>query len=236
MLVCSARPHTGTGDALSSTTATRDLPATAASRLRPPSWKDPRLLIGVLLVVGSVVLGARLVQAADRTEPYFAARHALTPGDRVGPDDVAVVRLTLRQADSTYLSAAADLPEGLVAVRTVGAGELVPRAGVGAADDLDVQPVGVPVEGALPAGLVKGAVVDVWVASPDPDRAGAFLPPERLVEGAEVAEVAESGRALGAAGGSTVQVLVGPDPLQAVLGALANDAAVALVLAPGQGG
>jgi hypothetical protein len=31
-------------------------------------------------------------------------------------------------------------------------------------------------------------------------------------------------------------VLVGPEPLQEVLGALANDAAVSLVLAPGQGG
>ncbi len=187
-------------------------------------------------MVLSVVVGARLVSVADRTEPFYVAAHPLTPGDMVGPDDVTVVRLTMQEADLTYLSAATALPEGLVVVRTVGEGELVPRGGVGAAADLGVQPVGVPVEGALPAGLVKGAVVDVWVAAPDPDRAGAFLPPERLVEGAEVAEVAESGTALGAGGGSTVQVLVGPGALREVLGALANDAAVSLVLAPGRGG
>lgn len=214
----------------------RDLPAPTVSRLRPPSWRDPRLLVGVLLVVGSVVLGARLVEAADDTDPYFVAARPLTPGDTVGADDVRVVRLTMEAADRTYLPADRDLPEGLVAVRTMAEGELLPRAGVGAAGDLDVQPVGVPVAGALPAGLVKGASVDVWVAGPDPERAGGFLPPERLVEGAEVAEVNEAGTALGAGGGSTVQVLVAPEALQEVLGALANDAAVSLVLAPGQGG
>jgi hypothetical protein len=142
----------------------------------------------------------------------------------------------MEAADSTYLPADGELPEGLVAVRTVAEGELLPRAGLGSAADVGVQPVGVPVEGALPEGLVKGAAVDVWVAAPDPARAGGFLPPERLVEAAEVAEVTETGTALGAGGGSTVQVLVGPEALQEVLGALANDAAVSLVLAPGQGG
>ncbi len=214
----------------------KDLPAPAASRLRPPSWRDPRLLVGVLLVVGSVVLGARLVAAADQTDPYLVAAHALTPGDPVSEADVRVVRLTMEAADSTYLPADGDLPDGLVAVRAVAEGELLPRSGVGEAGDVDVQPVGVPVEGSLPAGLVKGASVDVWVAAPDPARAGGFLPPERLVEAAEVAEVTETNTALGAGGGSTVQVLVGPEPLQEVLGALANDAAVSLVLAPGQGG
>lgn len=214
----------------------KDLPAPAAARLRPPSWRDPRLLVGILLVVGSVVLGARLVAAADETDPYFVAAHTLTPGDPVALDDLRVVRLTLEAADSTYLPADEGLPEGLVAVRTVAEGELLPRTGVGAAADLEVQPVGIPVEGALPAGLVKGAAVDVWVAGPDPARAGGFLPPERLVEAAAVAEVKEANSALGARGGSTVQVLVGAEPLREVLGALANDAAVSLVLALGQGG
>ena len=119
--------------------------------------------------------------------------------------------------------------------RTVGAGELLPRAALGTQGDVALQAVGVPVEGAAP-GLVTGAVVDVWVAQPDPDRAGAFSEPQRLVQGATVADVADSGSALGSTGGSTVQVLLEQDALAEVLGALANEAVVSLVLAPGQGG
>ncbi len=215
---------------------TTDLPAPAAARLRAPSWRDPRLAVGVLLVLASVVLGARVVAAADDTRPFYAATRALVPGDRVGAEDVRVVDVRLEDASAAYLAADAELEPGTVATRTVGEGELLPVGALGEGADVALQPVGVPVEGAPPDGLVAGAVVDVWVAQPDPDRAGSFLEPERLVQGATVADVSESGSALGSTGGSTAQVLLEQDALADVLGALANDAVVSLVLAPGQGG
>ncbi len=220
------------------TTTTTDLtaPAPAAVRLRAPSWRDPRLLVGVLLVLGSVVLGARVVAAADDTTPFYAAAGPLVPGDRVEADDVRVVEVLLEGADGTYLPADADLAPGTVVTRSVGAGELLPRAALGTQGDVALQAVSVPVEGERPSGLVTGAVVDVWVAQPDPDRAGTFSEPQRLVRGATVADVADSGSALGSTGGSTAQVLLEQDALAGVLGALANEAVVSLVLAPGQGG
>lgn len=208
------------------------LPAPLAPRLRPPSWRDPRLVVGVLVVLLAVVLGARVVGAADETEPVYAAARTLTPGDAVDEGDVRVVRARLDDA-SRYLTAATSLPEGLVALRSVGEGELLARSGLGDAAALDLKPVGVPVEGARPAGLVKGARVDVWVALPDPDRAGSFADPERVVEAAEVSEVAESGNTLGSGGASTVQVLMADEPLRTTLSALANGADIALVLVPG---
>lgn len=215
---------------------TTDLPAPAAARLRAPSWRDPRLLVGVLLVLGSVVLGARVVAAADDTRPFYAATRALVPGDRVEADDVRVVDVRLQDASAAYLAADTALEPGTVATRTVGEGELLPRAALGTGGDVALQPVGVPVEGAPPTGLVPGAVVDVWVAQPDPERAGSFTDPERLVQGATVAEVTDAGSALGSTGATTVQVLLGQEALAEVLGAVANDAVVSLVLAPGQGG
>lgn len=212
-----------------------ELPAVQAQRLRAPSWRDPRLAVGVVLVLLSVVLGARVVAAADDTEPVWAAAHALTPGDAVGPDDVRVAHVRLDADAGTYLSAAGDLPTGLVALRSVGEGELLARSGIGAVDGVDVRPVAIPVEGALPAGLGKGARVDVWVARPDPDRAGAFTEPKRLVEAAEVAEVTQSGGALGSGGNTTVQVLVGQEQLPQAIGALANGSHVSVVLLPGAG-
>src|SRR3712207_7134950 len=41
-------------------------------RVRPPRWLDLRLVLGVLLVLGSVLLGARVVGAADATVPVWA--------------------------------------------------------------------------------------------------------------------------------------------------------------------
>lgn len=203
-----------------------------APRLRQPSWRDPRLVLGVLVVLVSVVLGSLVVSAADDTEPVFAAARTLTPGDALDPADVRVVDVQLADADP-YLSAAQSLPDDLVALRSVGEGELLARSGLGDASVLEVKPVGIDVDGALPAGLVKGSRVDVWVSLPDPDRAGAFTEPERLVEAAEVSEVSESGGALGSGGTSTVQVLMADEPLRGTLAALANGAEVALVLVPG---
>lgn len=211
-----------------------DLTAVAAGRLARPSWRDPRLVAGVLLVLASVVLGVRVVAAADDTSPFYAAARPLTPGDAVGADDVQVIHVRLPDP-GRYLPATQDLPADLVAVRSVGAGELLARSGVGDRTSLELKPVGVPVEGVLPAGLVKGALVDLWVSRPDPVRAGVFTEPEQLVAAATVAEVAESAGALGSGGTATVQVLVTDTALRSTLGALANGADVALVVLPGGG-
>src|SRR5690242_2876688 len=48
-----------------SSRAARDLDVPAATRTRPSGWRDPRLWVGVVLVTGSVVAGARILSAAD---------------------------------------------------------------------------------------------------------------------------------------------------------------------------
>jgi hypothetical protein len=209
------------------------LPVPQAQRLRPPSWRDPRLLVGLLLVLASVAVGSRVVAAADDTVAVFTAPRALVPGDRVAAADLTVVQVRLDEALGRYVPASEGLPDGAVALRAVAAGELLPRSALGSADELVRRPVGVPVEGPVPAGLAKGALVDVWVSEPDPGRAGTFTDPRRLAEAAEVAEVTDGGGALGAGGGTTVQVLLGEDELRLALRALAADAEVALVLVPG---
>lgn len=208
-------------------------PAPAAQRLRRPSWRDPRLLVGVLLVLASVVVGSRVVASADDTVPVLAASAAIVPGDRVDADDLAVVDVRLDGTAGHYVTAEEGVPEGAVALRAVGPGELVPRAALGDAAELERRPVGVPLAGPAPDGLVRGALVDVWVSEPDPERAGAFTEPEQLASAAQVAEVTSGGGALGAGGATTVQVLLAEEELRRALRALAADAEIALVLVPG---
>jgi len=80
----------------------------------------------------------------------------------------------------------------------------------------------------LPAGLRIG--LDPGVRRIDGGRVLVGGSPLRLLR------ITESGSALGGTGGRTVEVLLEQDALADVLGALANDAVVSLVPAPGQGG
>ena len=150
-------------------TALLDLPAPTAARLRRPGWRDPRLLAGVVLVAAAVALGAWAVRSAQETVPVYATRGVLVPGAAVGPEDLVVVEVRLPElASAEYVSAARPLPEGAVALRTVGEGELVPAGALGSAADVTLRPVAVPVRSTPSDDVVPGAVVDVWFTPKPP--------------------------------------------------------------------
>ncbi|HZL01922.1 MAG TPA: hypothetical protein VFC48_02240, partial [Cellulomonas sp.] len=122
-------------------TSVLDLPAPVANRLRRPGWRDPRLLAGVAMVAGSVALGSWVVQGAERTTEVYVAREALTPGSDIDVSGLGVAEVRLGDVDVTrYVTVADGLPQDVVALRVVAEGELVPRAALGSAAELDVRP------------------------------------------------------------------------------------------------
>ncbi|HEX3004041.1 MAG TPA: SAF domain-containing protein [Angustibacter sp.] len=205
-----------------------------ARRLRRPSWRDPRLLVGLLLVLVSVVGVTALLRAVDTTEPVFVARHALTTGQAVTHDDLAVAHVRIVGAGRPYLPASRSLA-GLVVVRAVPAGELVPSAALGRADEVDLRPVTVPVEPAVAKTLPRGAVVDVWVAARAVDRADAYERPRLVAAGVQVADrsVARSGwggsAAAGTSSGASVELLLTPALVPDLIHAVDNSARITLV-------
>ena len=208
---------------------------TPARRLRRPSWRDPRLLVGVLLVLLSVVGVGVLLRAVDTTRPVLVARHALTPGQSVTSDDVAVAHVRIVGAAQPYLSATRPL-EGLVVVRPVPPGELVPSAALGPAGRVDLRPVTVPVDTTVAAGLARGALVDVWVAARSADRADAYDRPRLVASGVQVSdrELARAGWGGSAtATGSSIQLLLTPSLVPEVIQAVDNSARITLVPASG---
>lgn len=217
-----------------------------APRLRAPSWRDPRLVVGVLLVLASVVAGGRLAAAGDASVRVWAARATLASGDEVTAPELVAVRVGLRESAPRYLSADAPLPRGLVALRTVGAGELVPATSVGDASALDRTPLGLPYEGEVPQGMVKGALVDVWV-TPLPPSAASTLDgdaaggagtdppgaPTVLADRVEVTEVSASSGAFASSRGRTVSVSLSRDQVAQALAARSAGAQTTLLLVPG---
>ncbi|WP_115787963.1 SAF domain-containing protein [Arthrobacter silvisoli] len=204
--------------------------AAAAARLRKPSWKDPRLLVGILLVLASVAGVVSLVGAADRTVQVYVAREGIAVGQKVSKDDLSIAKVRLDDVEAGYVTVESGVPEGKVAIQRIARNQLLPKESLGDADALDRKPVAVTVEDSLPAQAVPGSRVDVWVSLPD--ARNGFAEPRLLLPGAEIAQVTEGSSALGASRQTVVLVLVADEQMPGLLGAQANKAKVAVVWNP----
>ncbi|MBE4719475.1 hypothetical protein [Pseudarthrobacter sp. AB1] len=207
--------------------------ATTGARLKPPSWKDPRLLVGVLLVLASVVGMISLVGSADQTTEVYAARDSIAVGEKLTADNVVRAKVRLGETEQHYVTVEAGLPDGLVAVQRIGKNQLVPKESLATVDALDRKPVAVTVDEALPPQAVAGTRVDVWVALPD--ARNGFSEPKLLLPRAEIAQVTAGSTALGSSRNTVLMLLVADSHMPALLGAQANQAKISVVWNPGGG-
>lgn len=201
------------------------------ARLKKPSWKDPKLIVGILLVLASVAGVISLVGAADQTAEAYTAREAIAVGEKVTVDKLNRVKVRLGDLEQHYLTPATGVADGLVAAQRIGKDQLVPRANLGQPDALGRKPVAVTIDETLPAQAVAGSRVDVWVALPD-TRNG-FSQPTLLLPGAEIAQITPGSTALGSARSTVVMVLVADGQMPDLLGAQANKAKISVVWNPG---
>ena len=191
------------------------LPTPSARRLTKPSWKDARLIIGVLLVLLSVVIGALAFRAADDRIGVWAASTTLTPGEPIEEGDLQRVDVQLGDASSGYIPSSQQIPVGAVVDRALGPGELLPRAAVVNAADLDVQRVPVRVDPVSLSNLTKGSTVTVLApAAPERDEDGRRTdedtPYEVVAEGVPVHSLPKSSGGVISSGSTAAAILVIP--------------------------
>ncbi len=136
-----------------------------ASRLATPGWLDGRLVLGLLLVLVSVVVGARVLSSADRSTLVWAASKDLTAGTLLAEGDLEPVRVRLFETAGRYVGAAGQPPVGYVVRRGLDAGELLPEGTLTEPEQGDgLRLVTVPVEaGHYPPTLRDDQRVDLWV-------------------------------------------------------------------------
>ncbi|SDG69157.1 SAF domain-containing protein [Klenkia brasiliensis] len=206
-------------------------------RVRPPRWLDLRLVLGVLLVLGSVLVGARVVTAAGATVPVWSAATDLAAGSVLRADDLVAVQVRLDDVAAGYLAASTD-PAGQVLGRAVLAGELVPRAALEPASE-QVQ-LALPVQaGYAPPGLARGQRVDVYaVADPAAGATDTSGEVSLVLAGAPVQAVSGRGEGVLSAATTTIQVVVGldADDVPGVLSAVGGRALVVVVRDGAAGG
>lgn len=205
-----------------------------APRLRPPGWKNPRLIIGIILVALSVAGVVALVQSADARQGYWAASADIVPGAKVTAADFHVVQASMPEAAEHYWTAEHALPEEFFVSSTILQGELLAQRQVSPADPDGRQQTGVRVSEDLPAAVKTGARVDVWVSMASDDRRG-FDEPTKMITNAEVVGIDKNDSAFAAANTTTVYLMLSQDSVPKVLNAQANDAKVSLVAATSGG-
>ena len=191
-----------------------------ALRLRRPGWRDPRLLVGLVLVAASTLAGARLLAASDDTVTVWATADTVRTGDDAADVELVPSRVRLEDGatESSYLSSESQ-PSG-VFTRDLAAGELVPAAAVSNAES-DVADVALAVEaGDAPVDLTDGELVDVW-SVPDLAAGRSANHAERVLRAVPVGTV-RSDAALGATGRQVVVSVDGGVDLGPVLETLAG--------------
>lgn len=184
-------------------TATRPPESPVGLRASRRSWRDPRLVLGLALILVSVVAVMVTVRLSDDSVAVWAVRDDVVAGTVITPEHLVAV--PVRVPDLTpYVLASSPLPMGVEAGRDFAAGELLTEVALRSPDDpQDVRVVTLPVlRNQMPAELGAGDRVDVYVVERDTGGEPAG-PPRLVLPGVAVASVDAEG---GAFGGTSLEV------------------------------
>lgn len=194
-------------------------PSPPARRLRAPSWLDLRLVLGVLLVLVAVVVGARVLAGADKSTTVWGLAHDVSAGTAIQDQDLHEVKIRFFSDADQYLLTSSS-PVGLVATRDLRAGELLPRPALQKVPTSVLVPV--PVAPAqLPPGLTHGNRVNVWAGPKNP---GSGTPPRPtlILSGVAVQGVNSGGSGLSSSNSTQVTLRIDPEDEGRLVAAVAG--------------
>jgi hypothetical protein len=193
-----------------------EFPSPAPRRVATPRWLDLRLILGVVLVLAAVLLGAVVVSRARHTDREVAVTRDLAAGTTLRADDLRVVDAQLPD-ERAYLGNPDDAV-GRILTRPLSAGELLPAAALGAQPAATT--VTVPFAADAAPQLHRGQRIVVWLSTPT-------CPDVVLLNDVVVQDVhsADSGAFAGAGAGQDAVLTVPPALARRVVAALAIEKA-----------
>lgn len=159
----------------------------APRRLARPKWLDVRVLGGILLLVVSVVVGAKVIGAASRTSPVWVAAGDLAAGTVLRAEDLVAADVNLGERGPSYVDAASDLV-GRVLDRPIRAGEFLPASALDAVGDGRILSVAVTPDHMAP-GVGHGSIADLYLVTGKSAVLGAEVATELLQRGVTIQSV-----------------------------------------------
>jgi hypothetical protein len=184
-----------------------------------------QLVLSVVAIASSVVGAWFVIDSSKITEVYLVTTSDLASGSALLESELATADLALFQIGASYLQPG-QLPEGSYLIRSVSAGEAIPRSSVTTQllDDFSNIVLTPSVE--LSGALAPGSRVSVW-ASPALDYQS-FGEPSIAALDVEVVAIREPEGSFAQAGKS-VELRVPMASIQSLLRAMANGDAIALM-------
>ncbi len=209
-----------------------ELATAPASRLKSPSWLDGRMVVGVLLVLLSVAIGAKIVASSDRYDAVWAASHDIAAGSTLTRADLEQVKVRFHDHGGGYFAVSSGSLVGRTASQALFAGQLIPADAVPNGRTGSMRLVTLPVARLhMPKGAIQGMQVDLYVTGKSDSGGNGNPAPELVLANVTIADTISDSSGLGDSGGSGVVLNVPVSDVDAVVAA-AEAGSVDLVRVP----
>ncbi|MGB3414099.1 MAG: hypothetical protein WBA28_05225 [Microbacteriaceae bacterium] len=212
-----------------------------------------KLIFGAVLVLAAILGTITLVTSLDRTVTVYAAARILLPGDELRLSEHTTVEVRLDLVQGRYLlvepsfgaaesepqasthrelspitSAAVSNDSVYIVDRTIGVGEMIPRAAL-SQRSAGMTTLVLPLATEISTALDSGVMIDIWAAGDSRDEFA--LPPRVLVPRAVVARLAGNDGLLGSQQKLRIEVLVPQSSVAKILAAIQAGEAISVVQA-----
>ena len=192
------------------------LTETHAKRLKRPTVKDWRFILGVLLVLVSIT------------------KSEIRLGEKITEDKLARVEANIDSAKDKYFTRAdAAQMNGKIAIQRIPAGNLISKESVGTETSPGRRLATVSIDRTAASALKAGERVDVWTSGPrNPDTKSDNRTENgarAIVTNAEIVAVTVDEGVLGATGKATVQLWVKEEALAALVKESNSDSKISLI-------
>lgn len=234
-----------------------------SARLHRPAIKDPKLILGILLITISIIGVIAVIQLNNQTTQYYAAKSDIRIGEKISADMLTPVDANMGSATKNYISADEVKKGDLVAKRQIPAGDILTKSSTATDVREGRRLVTVSIDRGAASTFKTGEHVDMWVSqnqtsigsaqNSTPGATGegnknkedsandqSAQPTTRErgadVQNAEISSITVEESVLGANGKATVQLWVDEDAVSTVVHATSNDSKITLVpIALGEG-
>lgn len=203
-------------------------PSVIAERMHKPGWKDPKLLMGLLLIVISLVAVVGVINATNKTQTYYVANRDISVGDSVEPSDLKVVEVRLGEADGLYLAASEELNQSIHAKQHIQKGELISANALQEPDEQGRRQVAIVLDSTVASSFSAGDYADIWVSHQE-ENGTSYSVPIQVMQAAEISQINTEDSMIGSTGKTAVQILVTDTALAEVLDAINNESKINLV-------
>ena len=190
--------------------------------------RNRNLIMSLAIIAASMAAVWFAIAQADQRQEYLVAKTGLSAGAKLTADSVQAIKVNLADSGVNYLKT---LPGDQAAflISSVRKGELIPLAQlVASASDTRV-PVQITPTMGLSNQVKVGSAIDLWASRAQTGQA--WGEPRILSLGAEVADITKPSGMFGDANPS-LDLMVHPDDLPAVIYAAANGDKFAAILKP----